>query len=166
MKLQPVVLGGLFIGVLSSLPVVNAGNCCCCLWVILGGILTVYLLQKDAGVAVDAGQGALYGAAAGVIGGLITALAGIVIQQFMPGGGFEEQLQQALADENMPPEARQMMERLGDGRILMVVIAFVNVITSTIFGMIGGLLGVTIFKKNAPPTPPSTVIPHDPGVAQ
>jgi hypothetical protein len=31
--------------------------------------------------------------------------------------------------------------------------------------MLGGLLGVAIFKQNAPPQPP-TVIPHDPGVAQ
>src|SRR5688500_10543125 len=157
MKLQPVVLGGLFIGVLSSLPIVNAGNCCCCLWVVLGGILTVYLLQKDAGVAVDAGQGALYGAMAGVLGGILTALAGLVLQQLIPGAGYEEAMQSMLADENMPPEVRAWIERMSDGRMLMVVIAFMNVITSTIFGMIGGLLGVAVFKKNAPPPQPPPV---------
>ena len=171
MKLQPVVLGGLFIGVLSSLPVVNAGNCCCCLWVVLGGILTVYLLQKDAGVPIDAGQGALYGAAAGVLGGILTAIAGLLIQQLIPGAGYEEAIQAMLADENMPPEARAMIERMSDGRMMMVVIAFLNVISSTVFGLIGGLLGVAIFKKNVPPPPPPqpppvTVIPHDPGAAQ
>ena len=42
-KLQPAVLGGLLIGVLSALPFVSM---CCCLWVIAGGVLTTYLLQE------------------------------------------------------------------------------------------------------------------------
>ena len=33
----PALLGGLFIGVIASLPVVGA---CCCLWCICGGMLT------------------------------------------------------------------------------------------------------------------------------
>ncbi len=44
-RFQPALLGGLFIGVLSSLPVIGIANCCC-LWVILGGMLTVYLEQQ------------------------------------------------------------------------------------------------------------------------
>ena len=36
-KLQPALYGGLFIGVLSALPLINIGNCCC-LWVIGGGV--------------------------------------------------------------------------------------------------------------------------------
>ena len=39
-KLQPALLGGLLIGVLSALPFVSVLNGCCCLWVILGGVLT------------------------------------------------------------------------------------------------------------------------------
>ena len=35
MRSQP-RLGGLFIGVLSALPVVGAANCCCCLWIVVG----------------------------------------------------------------------------------------------------------------------------------
>ena len=179
MKLQPALLGGLFIGVLSSLPIVQAGNCCCCLWVILGGILTVYLQKQRTGGLIDAGQGALAGALAGLIGGVIAAIAGFALQQ-ITGTGYDEMLQMMLADENMPPEARQMLERLSGG-VLAVVISFVTVIGSIIFGMIGGLLGVAIFKKNTPPPPPPppyspsyppptstppTVIPHDPGTAQ
>ena len=34
--IQPVLLGGLFLGVLSALPIISAGNCCC-LWT-LGGV--------------------------------------------------------------------------------------------------------------------------------
>ena len=30
-RLQPALYGGLVIGVLSGLPIVSMGNCCCCL---------------------------------------------------------------------------------------------------------------------------------------
>ena len=45
-RLQPAFYGGLLIGVLSALPIVSAGNCCCCLWVVAGGMLAVYLRQR------------------------------------------------------------------------------------------------------------------------
>ena len=45
-RFQPALLGGVVIGVLSGLPFVNIGNCCCCLWVVAGGVLTVYLQQQ------------------------------------------------------------------------------------------------------------------------
>ena len=38
-------LGGLFIGVLSALPIVGAANCCCCLWVVSGGALALEQLS-------------------------------------------------------------------------------------------------------------------------
>ena len=41
---QPALLGGLFIGVLSILPYVQI---CCCLWVIVGGVLVAYLQQQE-----------------------------------------------------------------------------------------------------------------------
>ena len=43
---QAVLLGGLFIGVLSALPFVNAANCCC-LWIIGGGAIAAFLAQQD-----------------------------------------------------------------------------------------------------------------------
>ncbi len=45
-KLRPAVLGGLLMGVLSALPVIQIGNVCCCLWVILGGVLAAYVMQQ------------------------------------------------------------------------------------------------------------------------
>ena len=46
-RLQPALLGGVFIGVMSSLPIVNIGNCCCCLWVLAGGALAVTVYGAD-----------------------------------------------------------------------------------------------------------------------
>ena len=45
-KLQPALLGGLTIGVLSALPVINLANCCCA-WILFGGALAAYLMQQS-----------------------------------------------------------------------------------------------------------------------
>ena len=52
-RLQPALLGGVFIGVLSALPFISAANCCCCLWVVAGGVLTVYLRQQNSPMAIQ-----------------------------------------------------------------------------------------------------------------
>ena len=46
-KLVPALIGGGVIGLLSSIPVVNMGNCLCCMWVLAGGALAAYLNAKD-----------------------------------------------------------------------------------------------------------------------
>ena len=60
-KMMPALLGGLFIGVLSSLPYIKGGNVCCCLWVISGGVLAAWLMQQNTPRPVTVGEGALVG---------------------------------------------------------------------------------------------------------
>jgi hypothetical protein len=165
-RLQPALLGGAFIGVLSALPIINMGNCCCCLWVLGGGVLAVYLRQQNTRGQVEASEGALIGLMAGFIGGVIGAVLAIPIQMLM--GPLQAEWMSRILESNqdMPPEAREMMQRIVAGGALQVASAIMNVIVSTIFGMLGGLLGVAIFKRNAPPPPPPpTVVVHDPGMA-
>ena len=165
-RLQPALLGGVFIGVMSALPIINAGNCCCCLWVLAGGALAVYLRQQSSPVAIPAAEGALMGLLAGLIGGVIGVILSIPIHMVF-GPMQQEWMNRIIAsNEDMPPEAREMVERLTAGNTLRVAGAIINVVTSVVFGMLGGLLGVAIFKKSAPPPPPGTIIPHDPGIAQ
>jgi small basic protein len=133
--------------------------------VLAGGVLAVYLRQQNSAVPVTAAEGALMGLLAGVIGGVIGVVLSIPIQMMM-GPLQQEWMTRIMAgNEDMPPEVREMMDRMVAGNAIRAVGAFINIITSTIFGMLGGLLGVAIFKRNAPPQPP-TVIPHDPGFAQ
>ena len=167
-RTQPVLLGGLFIGVLSALPVINAGNCCCCLWVVAGGVLAVYLRQQNYPGQLNAAEGALVGLLAGLVGGIIGAVLSIPIQMML-GPLQQEWLSRILSNnQDFPPEARDMMERMMAGGGLRAVSIIINTVFSVAFGMIGGLLGVAIFNRKAPPPPPPqppTVIPHDPGVA-
>ena len=169
-RLQPALLGGLFIGVMSALPLINMGNCCCCLWVVAGGVLAVYLRQQNLAIAVTAAEGALVGLMAGLIGGIVGSLLSIPVQMLI-GPMQQEWMTRILqSNQDMPPQARDMAERLMAGSAIRVAGAIMNIITSVVFGLLGGLLGVAIFKKNAPPAPPSvttvTTLPHDPGFAQ
>jgi hypothetical protein len=167
-RLQPALLGGAFIGVMSALPIINAGNCCCCLWILAGGALAVYLYQQNSPGPVPAAEGALLGLLAGLIGGVIWVVLSIPIQMFIGPMQAEWMNQWMAGNDDMPPEAREMFERMMAGGAFQVIGAFINLVTAIIFGMLGGLLGVAIFKKNAPPQPPAppTMIPHDPGMAQ
>jgi hypothetical protein len=170
-RLQPALLGGLFIGVLSALPIINMGNCCCCLWVLGGGVLAVYLRQQNSPGALEASEGALLGLMAGFIGGVIGGILAIPIQM-LTGPMQAEWLSRMMeGNQDMPPEAREMMERLLAGGAMggfAVIGIIINAVIYTVFGMLGGLLGVAIFKKSAPPAPPPppTVVVHDPGTAQ
>jgi hypothetical protein len=164
-RLQPALLGGVFIGVMSALPFINLGNCCCCLWVLGGGALAVYLRQQNTPYALPASEGALLGLIAGFVGGIIGAVLSIPINMLMGPMQAEWIGRMMEANQDMPAEVRDMLNRMAAGTTAFAMAAAVmNVVVYSVFGLLGGLLGVAIFKKNAPPQPP-TVIPHDPGVA-
>jgi hypothetical protein len=158
-RLQPALYGGLFIGVLSALPIVNMGNCCCCLWVVAGGALAVYLRQQNMPYTVNSSEGALMGLLAGLIGGVVAALISIPMLAIM--GPYQqrwiEQIINSRAD--IPEESREMIEKMMQRNAGLGAAAFVfglvwHVVVGAVFGMLGGLLGVAMFKKDLPPPPP------------
>jgi hypothetical protein len=155
-RLQPAFWGGLFIGVLSALPLVNAGNCCCCLWVISGGLLAAYLRQQSSPVPIDAAEGALVGLMAGAIGGIFAAVLSIPFQVFA--GQYQREIMERILASNpdVPAEAREAVERYAMGAAFRVVGTIISIFIDIVFGMLGGLLGVAVFKKQTPP-PPGTV---------
>jgi len=156
-RLQPAILGGLFIGVLSALPLVSAGNCCCCLWVVSGGALAAYLRQQNLPFQIAASEGAIVGLFAGLIGGVATTIFSIPMEMAM--GPFQRQIMERVLSSNpdFPPEMRDMMERTAVGTASIALKLAVNLVTGVVFGLLGGLLGAAIFKKTPPPPPPGTM---------
>ena len=158
---QPALIGGVVMGVLSALPLISAGNLCCCLWVIAGGVVAAYLLQQNTAAPITPGDGAMVGLLAGLAGALVQFVISIPISLMV--APMERQMMQRVLDMagNMPPEMRDMLERFrsGDqmalGMGLMVarrMIALVFwVVIGAIFSTIGGVIGAMIFKKNTPP---------------
>ena len=157
-RLQPAFWGGLFIGVLSALPIVQVGNCCCCLWIVTGGVLAAYLRQQQTPYAIQASEGALVGLMAGVFGGVLTVIISIPMHA-ITGPMQQRMLDWVLsANPDLPGEFRDAIQRAsGDAALNPLSLAFSLVyylVVGMVFGMLGGLLGAAVFKKNAPPPPP------------
>ena len=156
-KHQPALLGGLFIGVLSSLPVVNLGNCCC-LWVITGGVLVVYLQQQKKPTPVETGDAVVGGLIAGAIGAVIASLA-IAAMASLGGAMPVDNMRQAL-DQNsqITPEMRENIMKWMSGPNLGIIIMCLSVPVWAVFGMLGSLLGLAFFRKKVPPAPAAPLV--------
>ena len=165
-KLQPALLGGITIGVLSALPVVNIVNLCCCAWVVFGGALAAYLMQQNHPAPVNAGDGAIVGVLAGAIGAVVGSVLSIPIAMAM--GPFQaEMLERVLQSaQDMPPEVRSIFEQMRGGMMTGAAVGIgfiVSLVFSlffySIFGLLGGLLGAVMFRKDTPPPAPTSFPP-------
>ena len=147
----PALLGGLFIGVLSSLPVVSA---CCCLWAVCGGLLTAYLQQQNTPEPIETADAVLGGLLAGVIGAILASLAFMVLTS-MGGSTFDEMLREVFEQNNeLPAEWRDRVMNFVTGRNIALLIFVINVPVYAVFSMLGSLLGVAFFRKKLPPQAP------------
>src|SRR5215204_690756 len=155
-KLQPALFGGLFIGVLSALPLINIGNCCC-LWVIGGGVLATYLMQQNHPYPIATADGALAGLLAGLIGGVVGTLLSIPIEMMM--GPVQKQIMERILSnsQDIPEETRRILENMNVGPVAIAFKLVFSVCVGAVFGMLGGLLGVALFKKKDLPPPPGSV---------
>jgi hypothetical protein len=146
---QAVLLGGLFIGVLSALPIVNIANCCC-LWIIGGGALAAYLAQQDDPQPLGLLTGARTGFRAGVAGAVIWLVASLAVDAMIA------PLQQRAADmmlrsaADLPPDVRAWLETIGErtsGPLRFVLGFLFQLFIASPFAALGGLLGAAVFAR-------------------
>jgi len=168
--LKPALLGGLVMGVLSALPGVSLGNCCCCAWLVTGGFIAAYVLQSNTPQPITMGDGALVGLLAGLFGAIVNMIVSVPMNMLT--GPFQRQLVQRFADAqpDLPENVRQMVDNMSIGAVSVigtVMAFFMMLILGAVFSSIGGLLGAFFFKKKAapePPPPPFTTGPSGPFV--
>ena len=153
-KLQPALFGGLFIGVLTALPIINIANCCC-LWTIGGGVLATYLMQQNHPYPIASSDGALAGLLAGLIGGVLGTMLSIPVEMMM--GPVQKQIMERVLASNpdIPEETRRMLENMNVGGLAIAFKLVMSTCVGAVFGLLGGLLGVAMFKKKDLPPPPS-----------
>jgi hypothetical protein len=162
-KLRPALLGGLFIGTLSALPVVSVANICCCLWLVTGGGLAAWLLQQQQADPVSQTDGATVGFLAGVIGAGVYLVVSLPVTLIM-GPLFEEWMARALENAGDVP-LRDLLERYrGAGtRVVSLVIGFIfQLALGMVFPTLGGVIGAMAFRKTPPPPPPPSAGPWIP----
>ena len=150
-RLQAALLGGLFIGVVSGLPIVGAANACCCLWVVSGGVLTTYLGQQGLTTALAPAEAALSGLVAGIVGAVL--MIGLSMALFLASGSsFEGIVRQTL--ELYPEAPADVQDRalaFAAGPAPALVMAFVMVPTYAIVSMVGSLLALLFFRTPSAP---------------
>ena len=153
-RLQAALLGGLFIGVVSALPIVNLLNACCCLWVVTGGALTTYLLHSQGSAPVATNDAAMTGLMAGAIGALISGVIALVM--FLAIGDMSGQMR-AVAEQlsqvlQLPPDAREQLLTFNPGPVSLIFSSLLSVPVYAVFAMAGALLALLVFRKpSAPP---------------
>ncbi len=150
---QPALTGGMFLGLLSSVPVVSAGNCLCCMWVLLGGGIAVVLLTRQRPItSITYGDGAF----AGVLSGLFGAVVGTIVQMSFRAmtsrfvASQQQQLEDWLNRAGAEGPMRDWVLRAFQGEISTTTVLFTffaNLLVFALFAMIGGILAVAILNK-------------------
>jgi hypothetical protein len=169
--LKPALIGGVLLGVLSSLPIISLFNCFCCAWVIAGGVVAAYQFVKESPTPVSLGKGVTLGLLTGVIGAIVAALFTIPLHLLTLKGGMGvlEQMRSTMDQmPTMPPETRQMIESIlnrGDMGFAIMIVGFIfSLVVFSLFAMIGGAIGVAIFEKRKPGAPPVDMPQYHPPI--
>jgi len=156
-KLMPAVWGGVLIGIISGVPGLSLINCMCCIGVVGGGILAAFLYRRDLPPAqpMMMSDGAALGLLSGIIGAIISsilnALFGVAVLEML--------YQMSSFLDN--PELQEVLDRFGPKALaggFFIIGLLANLVIYCIFGLLGGMLGVTFFGKAQ--QPPSQQMPN------
>jgi hypothetical protein len=156
-KTQATLVGGLAVGVLSALPVVSAGNLCCCLWVVGGGMVAALLAQQGQSQPLSRSEGAVLGLRAGLVGAVVYLVLSVPITIVMT--PLERALILRMVDSgNLPPQFRDYVAGYGRGVVRLIFSFVFMLIAGAIFSSIGGILGAVVAGRRRH-DPPKAVAP-------
>jgi hypothetical protein len=164
--LRPALIAGAVAGLLSGLPLVSAGNCLCCLWIIGGAALAVNLLAKNTAGVLSSGDGAIVGALTGIVAAVVDTIIKIPLQP------YNMALARRILDkfselgQEMPASLDGLLN--GSSNILtpgwFLLGLFFTAAIFTVVGVLGGIIGVSLFgRKKFQAAPPAAPVPPPPG---
>jgi hypothetical protein len=161
-KLVPALIGGCVMGVLSSIPYINMGNCLCCMWILLGGGVGAffYWRQLPPGTEFSAGDGAIVGLLSGIFGALLSTFLVSFFMATVGSGSLQDFFTGILESQSdLSPEAEDLLDELSDQEFLspifILIYLFFALIIDAVFGTLGGILGAAIFRKRGTPGEPT-----------
>jgi hypothetical protein len=149
-KQQSILLGGLVVGLLST-SYLGLINMLCCAGVIIGAVVAVWHYTDLNQLTITAGQGAVLGLSAAIVGWLISLVLNFVL--IKAGIRSDLVISQFILDrfgDSMPPESYdQMVDQMNADITLggYLLNAIWGVLFSVVFGAVGGAIGAVIFKK-------------------
>jgi len=152
--LVPALIAGAVAGVLSGIPFVN---CLCCLWIIGGAVLASSILAKNTAGALKAGDGAIVGALTGIVAAVIDSLISIPLRHVNE--EFVRRITESLSRfaEQAPAGWRDWLQRGTDGGFSVsafLLSLFISAAVFAVLGLLGGVIGVSLFARKKTLTPP------------
>jgi len=166
-RLQPVLLGGLVLGLGSVIPGVSYGNLCCCGWAIAGGALAASLLIRRSPISpISSGDGASAGALSGVVGSLINLVIGVPLS-LLQWNSMMSQVE-GRVETTSDPASREAVKQAvlimqNHPALIALGIWLVFTMVAIVAAAVGGMIGVAFFEKRKgqqyPPPPPPTGFP-------
>lgn len=160
-KKIPALYGGIIIGLISSIPFLSLVNCFCCAGILLGGFLAVMFYKNNFTPDTPpftAGDCMAVGVFAGVTGAVVEAGLSMLFMALFGNVALDFLLNLARnSNLQLPGDAMDRLEQaLREGRTgaSMVMNFFGSLFINVLFGMLGGLIGYSIFKPKGVPMPP------------
>ena len=160
-KYLPTLVFGFGAAVLATVPGIK--NFSCCLLVPGAAVFAVLLDKKitHTNDKINIGKGVLFGFLTGVVATLFITLFEMLITYFTKTNDFVQNLPQSeiimrqwnfgpMIDESfkMIKGMTKEIEKTGFSFLYLILIFFSNFIINSIFGMIGGILGVNLANRN------------------
>jgi len=167
--LRPTLIPGLLFGLVSAIPILGAGNCCCCLYLWACGWMAAFLHIREIrrrGSTALISDGAMAGLVAGLFAGFTAWVVSTLVDVLM-GDQRREMLEQVLdqmrSSANASPEGMRVMEQviawlmdpgIGTRIFLLLVALFLFALISTLAGTLTAALMSRGPSPTAPPPAP------------
>src|SRR5262249_2786022 len=117
--IQPALAGGMFLGLLSTIPFISAANCLCCMWVLMGGGIAATLLMRQRPSGITYGDGAFVGVLSGLFGAIVGTALHIPVQIISTRlfGSPQQQLEELLRQLGIEGPMKEWLQRVASGEI-------------------------------------------------
>jgi hypothetical protein len=140
--IKPVLIAGIIAGVISSVPFIGWLNICCCLWILLAGIMAVYMVASGLDKKIDYGQGAFIG----LLSGLVAAVVSTILDSILLTFGYN--IIQHLADRFSEFEKiRDLIYTTELGFFSFIFDLLISIVFFAVFGALGGIIGTALYSK-------------------
>ncbi len=171
-KKLAIIIGGIFIGIITGTPLLYIINyCCCCAGIMLGGVVSLYTYRReftDLSAPLESSDALIIGIFSGIVGAFIGIILDFIFFQIF--GPVTERtvlnfISWLTSQGNIPTDqvdrlesiAQDLQKKIDAGFHLSDLLGnlIINLILCPIFSMLGGLIGYGIFGKKKQPVPPT-----------
>jgi hypothetical protein len=145
---KSVFLGGGVAGVLSIFPIVNLLNLFFMLWIVVGSVLTIFLLRKE-NRELGKGDSLLAGALSGLVGGGIFAFLSMMTVLGISQERLETVLEKAKAIAPLLDADMTRVLQGGQFKVIMILSICAFVFMAIVAGAIAGIIARKFFFRPA-----------------